>query len=221
MCLYSQLTKRKCALTSNDLELVSIVLTSSTLHDDKLFLTQLLTGFHALLHLGELVWPNNPKLHSSCKLVCCTSVQRSPGSFSFLLHSHKSDKFFNGDQVLVDQQISGVAPVNAFSTYLTSCDSHFPFHPQLWLCANGSVPTHCWFTTHLHQFFPSDVSGHFMHSGGATALAIAGIPSSSIQAIGQWSSDAWQLYICKYPMIVHMLMVTNQLSHIHAASPSA
>ena len=220
MHLYSQPTKRKCALTSDDLELVSIALTSSTLHDDKLFLAQLLTGFHALLHLSELVWPNNPKLHSLRKLVCCTSVQCGPGFFSFLLHSHKSDKFFNGDWVLVDQQISGVAPVNAFSTYLTSHDSHFPFHPQLWLHANGSVPTCCWFATCLCEFFPSNVSGHSMHSGRVTALAIAGIPSSSIQAIGWWSSDAWQLYVHKHPVIVHALMVADQLSHSHAASPS-
>lgn len=213
MRLYSQPSKRKRALASDDLQLVITTLTTSTLHDDQLFLAQLLTGFHALLRLGELVWPDNPKLRSSRKLSLRTSVQIAPTSFSFLLHSHKSDKFFDGDRVLIDRQVSGAAPLDAFLAYLSSRDSHFPFHPQLWLRANGRVPTRRWFIARLHRFFPTDVSGHSMRSGGATALAVAGVPSASIQAIGRWSSDAWQLYIRKHPVIVHALMVADQLCH--------
>ncbi|KAH9856340.1 hypothetical protein C2E23DRAFT_722623 [Lenzites betulinus] len=37
-------------------------------YNDGLFITILLTGFHALLHLGELVWPNNSELQSYHKL---------------------------------------------------------------------------------------------------------------------------------------------------------
>ena len=148
-------------------------------------------------------------------------VEHSLSSFSFLLHSHKSNKFFDGNHVLIDQEISSTPPVHAFPSYLTSHDSCFPFHPQLWLRDNGSMPTCQWFITCLHHFFPSNVSGHSMHSGGATALAVAGVPFSLIQANGRWSSDAWQLYVRKHPVIVHMLMVTDQFLHICAASPSS
>ncbi|KAM5545972.1 hypothetical protein V8D89_000098 [Ganoderma adspersum] len=108
--LYSKPSKRKRALATDDLELVLTALKESSLHDDKLFLAQLLTGFHGLLRLGEMVWPDNPKLRTSRKLSLRTSTQINPSSFSFLLHSHKSDKFFDGDRVLIDRQLSGTEP---------------------------------------------------------------------------------------------------------------
>ncbi|PIL36253.1 hypothetical protein GSI_01915 [Ganoderma sinense ZZ0214-1] len=213
MRLYSKPSKRKRALASDDLQLVINALGASADHDDKLFLAQLLSGFHALLRLGELVWPDSVKLRTSRKLSLRITVQTTSSTFSFLLHSHKSDKFFDGDRVLVDQQLSGAAPLDAFTTYLTSRDAKFPFHPQLWLRANGTSPTRRWFITRLKSFFPNDVSGHSMRSGGATALAVTGVPPSSIQAIGRWSSDAWQLYIRKHPVLVHATMLAEQLTH--------
>nr|VWP00839.1 Cysteine protease [Ganoderma boninense] len=213
MRLYSKPSKRKRALASDDLQLVTAALATSSSHDDMLFLAQLLTGFHALLRLGELVWPDSVKLRTSRKLSLRTSVEASPTTFSFLLHSHKSDKFFDGDRVLIDRQLAGQAPLDAFTAYLSSRDTNFPFHPQLWLKANGTSPTRRWFITRLKTFFPADVSGHSMRSGGATALAVAGVPASSIQAIGRWSSDAWQLYIRKHPVLVHASMLAEQLTH--------
>jgi len=38
-----------------------------------------------------------------------------------------------------------------------------------------------------------------MRSGGATSLAAAGVPPAQIQAIGRWTSTAWQRYIRKHP----------------------
>ncbi|PIL32091.1 hypothetical protein GSI_06796 [Ganoderma sinense ZZ0214-1] len=213
MRLYSKPSKRKRALASDDLQLVITAMASSPDHDDKLFLAQLLTGFHGLLRLGELVWPDSVKLRTSRKLSLRTTVQTTPSTFSFLLHSHKSDKFFDGDRVLIDRKLSSSPPLDAFASYLASRDSRFPFHPQLWLRANGTSPTRRWFITRLKSFFPDDVSGHSMRSGGATALAIAGVPSPSIQAIGRWSSDAWQVYIRKHPVLVHASMLAEQLTH--------
>ncbi|PIL25318.1 hypothetical protein GSI_13207 [Ganoderma sinense ZZ0214-1] len=207
MRLYSKPVKRQRALAPE-----SRRPPGSALHDDQLFLAELLTGFHGLLRLGELVWPDNPNLRTSRKLSLRTSVELSPSSFSFLLHSHKSDRFFDGDRVLVDRDLSGASSLQAFNTYLSSRDAKFPFHPQLWLRDNGSVPTRRWFISRLRHFFPADISGHSMRSGGATALAVAGVPSSSIQAIGRWSSNAWQLYIRKHPVIVHAQVVAEQLS---------
>ncbi|KAJ3004685.1 hypothetical protein NUW54_g4696 [Trametes sanguinea] len=37
-------------------------------YDDSLFITILITGFHALLRLGEMVWPDNCDLQSYQKL---------------------------------------------------------------------------------------------------------------------------------------------------------
>nr|VWO99908.1 Chromatin modification-related protein EAF1 (ESA1-associated factor 1) (Vacuolar import and degradation protein 21) [Ganoderma boninense] len=215
MRLYSQPTRRKRALAPDDLDIVAAELAHSTLHDDRLFFAQLLTGFHGLLRLGRMVWPDNPNLRSSRKLTLRTTIATSPSSISFLLHSHKSDCFFDGDRVLISTNLSGIAPINAFTAYLASRDNKFPFHPQLWLRGNRSVPTRRWFISRLHKFFPADISGHSMRSGGATTLAVAGVSSTSIQAIGRWSSDAWQVYIRKHPVLVHAQIVTERFAAPH------
>ena len=51
-------TSRKRALTFSDLSLVVNDLSHSSLHDDMLFVAMLLTGFFALMRLGELAFPN-------------------------------------------------------------------------------------------------------------------------------------------------------------------
>ena len=100
-------------------------------------------------------------------------------------------------------------PNRPFRKYLQSRDKLFPFHPQLWLCADGSVPTRGWFIRRLHQHFPSDVGGHSLRAGGATALAQAGIPPHIIQAIGRWASDTFQIYIRHHPVLLAALLFSN------------
>ncbi|OCH83956.1 hypothetical protein OBBRIDRAFT_713468, partial [Obba rivulosa] len=48
-----------------------------------------------------------------------------------------------------------------------------------------------WFMRHLRRFFPTDVAGHSLHAGGATALAACGMTPMFIQTRGHWKSDTW------------------------------
>jgi len=61
-------TTRKRALTLADLETVVNTLAGSVDHDDILFLAQLLTGFFALFHLGEMTYPDDPELRDPRKV---------------------------------------------------------------------------------------------------------------------------------------------------------
>jgi hypothetical protein len=45
-----------------------------------------------------------------------------------------------------------------------------------------------------------------MRAGGATALALAGIPPPLIQAAGRWSSDEFAKYIRIHPFILQALI---------------
>ncbi|TFK78903.1 hypothetical protein K466DRAFT_442747, partial [Polyporus arcularius HHB13444] len=179
--LYSKPVQRKRALTREDLNLVYSSLAHTDSYDDLLFLSLLLTGFHALLRLGELVWPDQRERRSYRKLSRRTSVKISDISFEFALQSHKTDRQFAGDTVLVHQTVSGANPLRAFRTYLASRDRRHPGRSELWLKFDGTVPTRSWFSRRLHRFFPADVSGHSMRAGGATALALDGVPHASIQ----------------------------------------
>lgn len=51
------------------------------------------------------------------------------------------------------------------------------------------------------KFLSHDFGGHSAHAGGATYYASLGLSASIIQAIGRWSSTAWEIYICENPTV--------------------
>ena len=175
-------------------------------HDDLLFFTILLVGFHALMRLGELVWPDKKALQDYRKVTKRSSVELLAEGFSFFLPGHKADRFFEGNRIVLQKNASGDDPDAPFRKYLTSRDSLYPFHPELWLREDGSIPTRSWFIRRLRSHFPSDVAGHSLRAGGATALAQAGIPPHIIQAIGRWASETFQIYIRQHPVLLAALL---------------
>ena len=185
---------------------------SSSSHDDLLFFVILLVGFHALMRLGELVSPDSKTLQDFWKVTKHDTVELLPEGFAFFLPGHKANKFFEGNRVLLQRNSGGDDPDRPFHKYLQSCDKLFPFHPQLWLHADGSVPTCGWFIQRLHQHFPSDIGGHSLRAGGATALAQASIPPHIIQPIGHWASDTFQIYIHHHPVLLAALLFSNTRS---------
>ena len=202
-------TTRKRPLSRAELADLQPQYMSSSSHDDLLFFVILLVGFHALMRLGELVSPDSKTLQDFRKVTKRDTVELLPEGFSFFLPGHKADKFFEGNRVLLQRNSGGDDPDRPFRKYLQSRDKLFPFHPQLWLRADGSVPTRGWFIRRLHQHFPSDVGGHSLRAGGATALAQAGIPPHIIQAIGRWASDTFQIYIRHHPVLLAALLFSN------------
>jgi hypothetical protein len=205
-------TKRKLPLCRDDLLLVFNAIGSSHSHDDHLFLTLLLSGFYALLRLGELVFPDTRAHRNYRKISLRHTVQVQTGHYSFFLPSHKGDRFFEGNTILIEKLTSPVDPFAAFLRYLRSRDNLFPLNPELWLNSQGCVPTRNWFLKHFHRFFCKDYAGHSLRSGGATSLAEAGVNPATIQAIGRWSSDTFRIYIRKNPVLLHAL-VFNQPAH--------
>ncbi|KAL1698101.1 hypothetical protein EV121DRAFT_177908, partial [Schizophyllum commune] len=180
--LYSSEEHRKRALTRTELRALHPAYSSSTSHDDSLFWAILLTGFHALMRLGELVSPDREALRDYRKIVRRSSVHITPSSFDFYLPGHKADRLFEGNRVLLERVDALDDPYTAFTRYLKSRDSLFPYHAELWLRADGTVPTRGWFMRRLRHHFPtSDVAGHSLRSGGATAMAEAGVPLHLIQ----------------------------------------
>ena len=83
-------------------------------------------------------------------------------------------------------------PYHPFLNYLNSRDKYFPLHPELWLTSKGSVPTRHWFMSCLRKFFPKEIAGQSLRSGGATSLAEAGADLETIQAAGRWSSEHFE-----------------------------
>jgi len=82
-------TSRKRALTLGDLETVVNVLSNSSDYNDHLFLAQLLTGFFALFHLGEMTYLDDTTLRDPCKVTKHNSIHISEDSFQLFLPGHK------------------------------------------------------------------------------------------------------------------------------------
>ena len=200
-------TKRKRALTFSDLKLVYDILRNSQLHDDRLFLAMLYTGFFALMRLGELSFPNDIELRNWRKVTNRSTVIITDDQYEFLLPGNKSDPFFEGNHIIVKkQQFGDLNPLAIFQSYITSRDSLFPLSSPLWLTSKGAVPTRYFFMSRMHHYFDKDVGGHSMRAGGATSLAENGVPTSLIQMISCWSSDAFLIYIRKSPVLIQALL---------------
>ena len=198
--------KRKAPLSHANLLHVIDSMVSVPSHDDLLFLALILTGFHALMRLGELVFPDKRALRNYRKISLRHSVCIKPDQYSFFLPSHKGDRFFEGNIILIQKLTTPTDPYSRFLAYLTSRDDRFPLHPELWLTSRGAVPTRNWFITRLRKLFPREVAGQSIRSGGATSLAEAGADLATIQAVGRWSSEAFKIYIRKNPVLIHAII---------------
>ena len=190
----------------DDLQTVVDHYSTSSSHDDLLFVSQLLTGFYALMRLGELTIPDDKTLLDYRKITKRTSVRLSENDYRFFLPSHKADKTFEGNTIIIQRHETSIDPLSFFKKYLSSRDKLFPFSTDLWLRANGSRPSRSFFIRRMKIFFSSDVAGQSMRAGGATSLAENGVPPNLIQAIGRWASSAFQIYIRKNPVLLQALL---------------
>ena len=95
--------------------------------------------------------------------------------------------------------------------YIRSHNILFPFHPQLWIKANGTVPLHSWFIARLWQYFGTTIAGQSMHASSATAMAEAGAVPELTKGAGWWGSTAFERYIQKNPMVLHALILSQWL----------
>ncbi|RDB27270.1 hypothetical protein Hypma_004298 [Hypsizygus marmoreus] len=206
-------TNRKRALTIDDLDRIVTHYSQSPVHNDRLFVAQLLTGFFALMQLGELTYPDNPKLRDDRKVTKISSVKVSADDYRFFLPSHKADKFFEGNTILIRRQNSTHDPFKQFAAYLLSRQLLFPLSRELWLTSSGRVPTRSFFINRIRAFFDSSVAGQSMRAGGATHLAEQGVAPSIIQAIGRWASSAFQVYIRKSPVLIQALLFGRNPRH--------
>ncbi|KJA30248.1 hypothetical protein HYPSUDRAFT_110254, partial [Hypholoma sublateritium FD-334 SS-4] len=180
MRLHGSPVSRKRALTLDDLAIV-IAHTDHNSYNDCLFLAMILTGFFALLRLGEMTFPDDKSLHNWRKITRRSSVSVSDISYQFLLPAHKADRFFEGNIVIVTKRQFAHNPLCHFDHYLRLRDARFPLASPLWITSEGRVPTRSFFTRKLATFFDKGIAGQSMRAGGATSLAEHGVAPALIQ----------------------------------------
>lgn len=185
-------------------DLAKVHAASSQVFNDVLFLALLLSGFHALHRLGELTVPDNSKALDERKVIKRTSLFFSScgGFLRYTLPYNKCNPFFLGSTVILSKcQVPGTCPVAALLRYIRLRDSFFLSSSALFLTSKGSHPTRSWFLSRFRRHFSNEKSGHSMRSGGASALARAGLPLDHIQDVGRWSSEAFKTYVRDHPVM--------------------
>lgn len=224
MKLYSSPPHRKCALSQDDLTSIIASCSTAPSHDDLLFSAIAFTGWHCLMRLGELVDPDSIDLRDYRKTITWRSVTSSNlprPHVSFTLPMHKADRFWEGSTVVLEQRVGSLNLLPIFNRYLNLWDNLFFLFPELWLKADGLVPTRSWFINRLKALFPDDnIAGHSLRSGGATALALAGVPLERIQIIGRWSSEAFLIYIRQNPILLQS-SITGHSAFNSTITPSS
>ncbi|EJD38880.1 hypothetical protein AURDEDRAFT_33636, partial [Auricularia subglabra TFB-10046 SS5] len=188
----SHTVTRKSPLMRADLERMLARYGGSANHDDLLFLAILFVGFNALMRLGELVWPDSTSLSDYRKCVPFSSLAwrkaDAPAGmdleqFSFTLPGHKGNRFFEGNTVVIANRPDGANALPVMRVYLAARQSNARsrLHPALFVRADGSVLRRSWFIDYLKKNFGDDIRGHSIRSGGATDLALRGVPDNVIQ----------------------------------------
>lgn len=219
--LRSKPVSRMAPLSRDDLRRAFELYGGSAHYEDRLFLAMLYSGFRGLLRLGEMTMPDNAQLRNPKKYTTRLSVEWLDDAYAFWLPSHKSDRQFEGARIVLKTIDGPLDPTATFKRYIHDCDTHFPFHPSLWVTKTGSVPTREWFLRRLRILCPNTkIAGQSLRSGGATALAEDGVRPEIIQAIGRWASDTFHIYIRKNPVILQALL-SRQPAPAGTTLPSA
>jgi len=208
-------TERKLPLTLDDLGRVIECYAASANHNDLLFLAMILTGFFALMRLGELTFPDDKSIRDWRKVTKRSSVKVNQDHYEFHLPHHKADRYFEGNRIIITAQQFRHNPLVHFKKYLLSRDTLFPVSSPLWLTEEGHVPTRSFFITRLRTFFGKSIAGQSMRAGGATSLAENGVPPSIIQPLGRWSSSAFLIYIRKSPALIQAMLYSNRQPNIN------
>lgn len=157
-------------------------------------------GYFGFLRAAEFTVPNlarfSPLIHLQVTDIA-VDAPSSPECMRVKIKASKTDPFRKGADVHIGLGHPPLCAVHAMMTYLSQRGSS---PGPLFLLQDGRPLSRGILTDWLRQIMSaSGVAGNFSsHSfriGAATVAARKGIPDHLIQALGRWSSNAYQLYI--------------------------
>ena len=123
---------------------------------------------------------------------------RPPSSIRVFLKVSKCDQFGRGVAVFLGATTDELCPVAAILAFVSARGNR---EGPFFLCQDGAPLTKARFVARIREALvragvpEQHYSGHSFRIGAATAAAQAGLPDSTIQALGRWSSAAFLRYI--------------------------
>ena len=169
--------------------------------DNVMFWAACCMGFFAFLRSAEFTVPSlsgfDPTVHLSPEDVA-TDSHTNPSVVVIKIKASKCDQFKQGVSVCVGRTNESICPVVAILTY---CALRGREPGPFFRFQDGSPLTKPRLVTRMKSILqsagvdPSQYSGHSFRIGAATTAASQGIPDSTIQTLGRWSSESFRRYI--------------------------
>ena len=170
------------------------------LPDHCMFWAACCLGYFGFLRASEFTVPDlasfSPSLHLSVQDISVDSMV-SPSCMRVHIKGSKTDPFRQRCYVHIGAGHLPLCTLSALMTYLSlRGNSAGP----LFLLQDGRPLSRATLTAWLRQIMasarvPGNFSSHSFRIGAATVAARNGVPDHLIQAMGRWSSNAYQLYI--------------------------
>ena len=164
-----------------------------------------LTTFFSFCRSGEITVENetkyNPNTHLSFSDLAVDNAA-TPSVISLNIKCSKTDQGRVGCQVVLGRTGDDLCPVSALVDYLGRRGGS---SGALFRWQDGTPLSKMRFVEAVRQALTAaqlpaqDYAGHSFRIGAATTAAMAGLEDSTIQTLGWWRSDSYQLYIRMAP----------------------
>jgi len=169
---------------------------SSYCTEDKLMLKSVVSlAFYALLRCSEYTSSSAVSFDVTSNLLFRDIRFNNPITIAYItLKGSKTDPFRTGCVIRVAATQSRICPVSALHEYMSI---HPAINGPLFMFYDGRYFTRNDLVTLLRRSLPfvHNINTHSFRIGGASAAAAAGLPDSTIQILGRWSSDAYRRYL--------------------------
>ena len=170
----------------------------TSLHDHCMFWAAYTLGYLGFLHSAKFMVPNLASYSSDLHLMVANVAVDSavlPSCLHIRIKVSKTDPFRNGCIVHIGK---GKAPLCAVQAMLAYLSLQGNVLSPLFLLKDSQPLTRT-HTVWLRQIFSyrdfANFSSHSFRIATATVAACNGIPDHLIEALGQWTSNAYHLYI--------------------------
>ena len=186
---------------TNDLMLVIWwSLADLRLPDHLMFRAACSLGYFGFLRASEFTVPSlasfSPSYHLGVQDIAVDSLP-TPSCMRLRIEGSKTDPFRKGTFIHIGLGWPPLCAVHSVLSYLTRRGD---VPGPLFLFQNGQLLSRALLTDWLRQILasvniPGNFSSYSFHIGAATVAARNGVPDHLIQALGRWSTSAYQLYI--------------------------
>ena len=181
--------------------------------EDLLFLAIAFVAFYGLARLGESIQTSQAASLNTLFMdnIIIHDDSNPPCILIYLLLVKIRNSAFP-DILIIHQSFDNLSLFKIILNYISYRISLHLTHDSGYLFCHkdGSLATKRWFLNKLNSLFPEKhLAGHGFRAGGTTELILRGLLPHIVQMIGRWSSDTFEEYIRRHPLVMNAYLASS------------